>query len=100
MASTIQVRVDEELKRKSDDLFRELGTDTTTAIRIFLTQAVANNGFPFEIKRVEKTEPSIYLALTEEQILTSLEKARQQAKNGQCRNADLMVEEKKKKNGL
>ena len=38
MASTIQVRVDEELKRKSDDLFRELGTDTTTAIRIFLTQ--------------------------------------------------------------
>ena len=43
MASTIQVRVDEELKRKSDDLFRELGTDTTTAIRIFLTQAVANN---------------------------------------------------------
>lgn len=35
MASTIQVRVDEELKRKSDDLFRELGTDTTTAIRIF-----------------------------------------------------------------
>ena len=86
MASTIQVRVDEELKRKSDDLFRELGTDTTTAIRIFLTQAVANNGFPFEIKRVEKTEPSIYSALTEEQILTSLEKARQQAKNGQCRN--------------
>lgn len=100
MASTIQVRVDEELKRKSDDLFRELGTDTTTAIRIFLTQAVANNGFPFEIKRVEKTEPSIYSALTEEQILTSLEKARQQAKNGQCRNADLMVEEMREKYGL
>ena len=35
MASTIQVRVDDELKRKSDDLFKELGTDTTTAIRIF-----------------------------------------------------------------
>ena len=100
MASTIQVRVDEELKRKSDDLFRELGTDTTTAIRIFLTQAVANNGFPFEIKRVEKTEPSIYSALTEEQILTSLEKARQQAKNGQCRNADLMVAEMREKYGL
>lgn len=100
MASTIQVRVDEELKRKSDDLFRELGTDTTTAIRIFLTQAVANNGFPFEIKRVEKTEPSIYSALTEKQILTSLKKARQQAKNGQCRKADLMVAEMREKYGL
>ena len=32
MASTIQVRVDDELKIKSDNLFRELGTDTTSAM--------------------------------------------------------------------
>ena len=51
MSSTIQVRVDDELKAKSDSLFKDLGTDTTTAIRIFLTQAVAYNGFPFEIRR-------------------------------------------------
>ena len=44
MSSTIQVRVDDDLKIKSDKLFKELGTDTTTAIRMFLTQAVANNG--------------------------------------------------------
>ena len=54
MTCTIQVRVDEELKRKSDDLFKDLGTDTTSAIRMFLTQAVANNGFPFEIKRCKR----------------------------------------------
>ena len=48
MASTIQVRVEDELKSKSDALFKDLGTDTTTAIRMFLTQAVATNGFPFE----------------------------------------------------
>lgn len=29
MASTIQVRVEDELKRKSDALFKDLGTDTT-----------------------------------------------------------------------
>jgi DNA-damage-inducible protein J len=51
MSSTIQVRVDDELKTKSDTLFKELGTDTTTAIRIFLTQAIASNGFPFEVKK-------------------------------------------------
>ena len=45
MASTIQVRVEDELKRKSDALFKDLGTDTTTAIRMFLTQAVATNDF-------------------------------------------------------
>mgnify|MGYP005891164139 FL=1 len=35
MAGTIQVRVDDELKNKSDTLFKYLGTDTTTAIRMF-----------------------------------------------------------------
>ena len=44
MASTIQVRVDDELKTKSEELFRDLGTDTTTAIRMFLTQALAVKG--------------------------------------------------------
>ncbi|MBO6146304.1 MAG: type II toxin-antitoxin system RelB/DinJ family antitoxin, partial [Lachnospiraceae bacterium] len=38
MSSTIQIRVEDELKKKSDTLFRELGTDTTSAIRMFLTQ--------------------------------------------------------------
>ena len=65
MASTIQVRVDDELKRKSDSLFKDLGTDTTTAIRIFLTQAVAANGFPFEIKRFI----NIYHSMAEEDVL-------------------------------
>ena len=43
MASTIQIRVDDDLKKRSDELFKDLGTDTTTAIRIFLTQALAAN---------------------------------------------------------
>ena len=45
MASTIQIRVDDDLKSKSDQLFKDLGTDTKSAIRMFLTQAVAYNGF-------------------------------------------------------
>ena len=51
--STIQVRVDDDLKSKADALFKELGTDTTSAIRMFLTQAVAYDGIPFEIKSRE-----------------------------------------------
>ncbi len=38
MASTIQVRVDDDLKMKLDKLFKDLGIDTTVAIRMFLTQ--------------------------------------------------------------
>ena len=69
MSSTIQVRVDDDLKIKSDNLFKELGTDTTTAIRMFLTQAVANNGFPFEIKKVAANP---YIAISEKEVLDRL----------------------------
>lgn len=34
-------------------LFKNLGTVTTSAIRMVLTQTVVNNGFPFEIKSIE-----------------------------------------------
>ena len=79
MASTIQIRVDDELKIKSDALFKALGTDTTTAIRMFLTQALAVNGFPFEIKRAIS---SPYETLTEGEMLDKLEKSRTSAMQG------------------
>lgn len=97
MASTIQIRVDDELKNKSDQLFRDLGTDTTSAIRMFLTQAVANNGFPFEIKRVSHNP---YETMTEVEILDKLEKARNSAEKGNYRPADLVIADMREKYGL
>lgn len=99
MTATIQVRVDEELKTKSDQLFKELGTDTTTAIRMFLTQAVANNGFPFEIKKV-KTAELPYRYMTEEELFSKLEASRKHAAEGSYRAADNMVAEMREKYGL
>ena len=75
MASTIQIRVEDELKSKSDALFKDLGTDTTTVIRIFLTQAVATNRFPFEIKRHIELNP--YAPMTEKELLAKLERSRE-----------------------
>jgi len=97
MASTIQVRVDDDLKKKSDNLFKELGTDTTTAIRMFLTQAVAHNGFPFEIKRISENP---YLPLSEEQLLQKLELSRKHAEQEQYRNADDVISDMRAKYGL
>ena len=97
MASTIQVRVDDDLKAKSDELFKALGTDTTTAIRIFLTQALAVNGFPFEIKR-ESVNP--YKALLEEKVLEKLEKSREHAAHGMYRDAAEVSHDMRTKYGL
>lgn len=95
MASTIQVRVEDELKTKSDSLFRELGTDTTTAIRMFLTQAVAVNGFPFEIKKRPEMNP--YIPMTEEEMLAKLKVSREQ---GKFRDADMVISDMRSKYGL
>ena len=97
MASTIQVRVDDDLKSKSDRLFKELGTDTTSAIRMFLTQAVANNGFPFEIKRVEHNP---YASMSEKMLLEKLEKSRVSASQGNYRSSNAVVADLREKYGL
>ncbi len=97
MASTIQIRVDDELKAKSDALFKDLGTDTTTAIRIFLTQALAVNGFPFEIKR---TTVNPYEALTETELMAKLEKSREHAGKGLYKDAVEVSHDMRKKYGL
>ena len=96
MASTIQIRVDDDLKNKSDQLFKDLGTDTTSAIRMFLTQAVAHNGFPFEIKR---TVHNPYTSMTDE-MFQRLEQSRESSKNGNYRNADAVISDMRGKYAL
>lgn len=55
MANTINlnIRVDEELKRKAESLFAELGLNMTTAMNIFLRYSVRYGGIPFDL-RIEK----------------------------------------------
>ena len=97
MASTIQVRVDDDLEIKSDQLFKDLGTDTTTAIRIFLTQALAVNGFPFEIKKISGNP---YKALSEVEMLEKLENAREHAAQGMYKDAYDVSRDMRAKYGL
>lgn len=46
----LQVKVSEDLKTRSNELFKELGLDLTTAIRIYLKKCVLEGGIPFDIK--------------------------------------------------
>ena len=66
MASTIQIRLDDSLKNASDKLFKQLGLDTSTAVRIFLKMAVEIQGIPFDIRLTDN----------------SLEQAREDVLNG------------------
>lgn len=48
--ANLQIRINDDLKTQADSLFASLGFDTSTAVRIFLTVAVENNGLPFEVR--------------------------------------------------
>ena len=51
--ATLQIRIDDSLKKQADTLFSSLGLDTSTAIRIFLNASVENAGIPFSVKHKE-----------------------------------------------
>jgi DNA-damage-inducible protein J len=48
-SANINIRVDSDVKNKAQDVFVALGLDMTSAINIFLRQAIRKNGFPFEL---------------------------------------------------
>lgn len=51
MATTnMNIRTDVEVKAAAEQLFNELGLNLTTAVNIFLRQAIRTGGIPFEIK--------------------------------------------------
>ena len=47
--ANINVRVDNDIKNKAQNVFSALGLDMTSAINIFLRQAIRRNGIPFEL---------------------------------------------------
>ena len=60
--TTINIRIDEELKKSAELLFDDLGLTMSAAITIFLKSSVNNEGIPFELKRAgisKKTEAAI-----------------------------------------
>ena len=48
--SNLNIRMDAELKKQAEKLFSELGMNMTTAINVFLRQAVRQGSIPFAIK--------------------------------------------------
>ncbi|BBM56481.1 hypothetical protein JMUB4039_0448 [Leptotrichia trevisanii] len=47
--SATTINIDEETKKEAQELFKDLGMNLTTAINIFLKQAIREQKIPFEI---------------------------------------------------
>ena len=47
--TTISIRVNEEVKKEADQLFENLGLNLSSAVNIFLRQAIREQGIPFQV---------------------------------------------------
>jgi addiction module RelB/DinJ family antitoxin len=59
-STNINIRVDSDVKNKAQNVFSALGLDMTSAINIFLRQAIRKNGIPFELvadKPIDRRTP-------------------------------------------
>ena len=45
--TTLNIRVDENLKKQANELFEKLGLNMTTAINMFLKRSLLERGIPF-----------------------------------------------------
>ena len=45
----VNIRIDDELKTRAENIFEELGLSMTTAFSIFIRQTIRQGGIPFEI---------------------------------------------------
>lgn len=60
MATTsMNIRIDKEVKVRAQKLFSDLGLDMTTAVNLFLRQAIIHNGIPFELKLREENPENL-----------------------------------------
>ena len=48
--TSMSIRLDSEVKEQAQQVFNDLGMDMTTAINIFLRQAIQYQGLPFDVK--------------------------------------------------
>lgn len=47
--TSLNIRVDSDLKQQAEALFADLGLNMTTAVNIFLRQSLQRHGLPFDV---------------------------------------------------
>ena len=60
--TNLNIRVDEDLKRRAEAIFSELGLNMSTAMNIFLRYSVRYGGIPFDL-RIENPNAETLAAL-------------------------------------
>lgn len=64
--ATINVRIDNEIKKEAEKVLKELGFGMTTAINLFLRAVIWHNGIPFSLEIPNKKTMKVFKEIDEE----------------------------------
>lgn len=57
---SVNIRIEEDVKKEADVLFKELGLTMSSAVNIFIKQALFEQGIPFQITRKNPLSDKLY----------------------------------------
>ena len=66
--TTVNVRMNAELKKQAEELFEELGMNLTTAVNIFIRQSLRQGGIPFNVSLDEPNRETVSTMLEAKRI--------------------------------
>lgn len=70
ITTNLTIRINTQLKKEADELFSDLGLNTSTAFNMFVRQAIRVQGLPFEVTR-EKPNTETLAAMHEAEKIAS-----------------------------
>lgn len=70
----LQIRIDRRLKETAEEIFKEIGLDATTAVRLFYAKVAQTRSIPFRLKAEPEFSPE-----AEARILAAWEESKDPA---------------------
>ena len=81
--ANVNIRINPEIKKKAEEVFKNLGLNPTSAITLFYIQAIRTNSIPFDLIAEKPNEATI----------KAIEEAEDDMKNPSKSNSYSSVEE-------
>ncbi|MGT2802384.1 addiction module antitoxin, RelB/DinJ family [Streptococcus henryi] len=79
---TLNLRVDDNVKRAADDILKRLGIPMSTAIDMFLNQVIMTGGIPFDVSLPEAPRDVNADFMTKDEYFDKLISSFEDAKSG------------------
>jgi DNA-damage-inducible protein J len=78
--TTLNIRIDEKLKKKATKTFASMGLDMSSAIKLFLHQSISEQKIPFEIRTVNG-----YTIDYEDELISQVNQLKEDIRTGKAK---------------